>query len=44
MHKQLKRPHGVSRDIFEIRRIALNGLGQKAYLMYGVKSPPPFQW
>ena len=42
VHKQLKRPHDTSGDIFEIRRIVLNNLGHKVYLMYGVKSPPPF--
>ena len=43
VHKQLKRPHDASGDIFEIRRIVLNNLGHKAiYLMYGVNSPPPF--
>ena len=34
VQKQLKRPHDTSGDIFEIRRIVLNNLGHKVYLMY----------
>jgi hypothetical protein len=42
VHKQLKRPHDASGNVFEIRRIVLNNLGHKVYLMYGVENPPDF--
>ena len=42
VQKQLKRPHDESGRVYKIRRIVINGKGEKIYLMYPEDNPPEF--